>query len=49
LTGPNTRSWELFEGYVDGFPRSAPYNGEIGSNVSIQISGAITSVDKASS
>lgn len=46
LTGPTTRSWEIFEGYVDGFPRSAPYNGEVGSNVSIQISGAITSIDK---
>lgn len=49
LQGPNTRSWEIFEGYVDGFSRSAPYNGETTVNVSIQISGDVTSVDQAQS
>lgn len=47
LVGPTTRSWEIFEGYVDGFSRSLPYNGETTVNASVQVSGAITSVDKA--
>lgn len=48
LTGPSTRSWEIFEGYVDGFSRSLPYNGETTVNASVQVSGAVTSIDKAS-
>lgn len=48
LTGPTTRSWEIFDGYVDGFSRSLPYNGETTVNVSVQVSGALVSVDQAS-
>lgn len=47
LTGPGTRSWVFFDGYISDFPFDFALNAVVTNNLSIQVSGFPTIVPKA--